>query len=362
MTLGTSAFAAFDRVTVYVGGEKIKSDVTARVVNERTMLPLRAVFEAIGAEVGYDGATQTITATKGDTVVKLVVGSKVMTVNDEEIELDVAPYIEKDRTLVPVRACAEAFKLKVDWFGDVNTVRVRKEVDVIESITKGEAFAKMTYNENGNDSLLETGNGAWKKYIYDENENLQYWEDSNGEYERFTYNNFGDVIKEEINKDGMQCTMLCEYDENGNEIYRGIEGYNDWAKTEFDDRNNPVYEEFADGSWTKAQYDDDNNLTYIEYSDGTWTKVEYDDAGNETDAEFSDGFWQKTTYDENGNETYVEFSDGDWRKFEYDDAGNLVFESNSGGAWEKFTYDENGRLRKTEDSENRVATYITVIK
>ena len=53
-------------IKIVVGGEELKTDVKPTVIEGRTMLPVRAVFEAIGAKVEYDGNTKTVTATKRD--------------------------------------------------------------------------------------------------------------------------------------------------------------------------------------------------------------------------------------------------------------------------------------------------------
>ena len=332
-----------ERVTVYVGGEKIQPDVTAKIVNSRTMLPLRAVFEAIGAKVSYEEETETVTAEKDGTVVKLVIGSDIMTVNGEEKKLDVVAYTENDRTMVPVRACSEAFNLQVDWFDDINTVRVRQTVSVIKTVVDSTGgMATWQYDENGNETYLENLNGYWKKSVYDENECLVSWEDVNDEYTINTYNEFGDLIREEVKgENGIVLTYLYEYDENGNNTYLTIEGYDQY--------------------WTKYEYDEKNNMTYMEMYDGTWEKYTYDSANNLVYAEDSDGVWIKYTYDENGNNTYVENSDGQWIKWTYDEKGNMTYEEESSGAWLTFSYDENGNKISAE-SDDMFYTYEPVIK
>ena len=82
LSLSTTAFA--DRpIKVLVGGEELITDVAAIAINGRTMLPLRAVFESIGATVNYVAAEQKVIATKGDRTVEFVIGSNVMKVNGE---------------------------------------------------------------------------------------------------------------------------------------------------------------------------------------------------------------------------------------------------------------------------------------
>ncbi|MGM9551188.1 MAG: copper amine oxidase N-terminal domain-containing protein [Clostridia bacterium] len=92
------------------------------IQNNRTLVPLRAISEAYGAEVEWDGETQTIIITKDETVIVMQIGSEKAYVNDEEVTLDVAPKMVKYRTLVPLRFISEAFGFKVEWDQESLTV------------------------------------------------------------------------------------------------------------------------------------------------------------------------------------------------------------------------------------------------
>ena len=89
LTLFMSALAAEPPIRIVVGGEPLETDVNPMIVEGRTMLPVRAVFEAIGANVSWDGDTRTVTAQKGDTTVTLQIDSKRMGINGEGKTLDV---------------------------------------------------------------------------------------------------------------------------------------------------------------------------------------------------------------------------------------------------------------------------------
>ena len=101
-------------------------DVPAQLIDNRTMVPLRAIFEALGASVEWDGDTKTVTSVKGDTTVKLTVGENKLTVNGTEKALDVPGQIVENRTLVPVRAISEAFGCEVGWDAETRTVTITK--------------------------------------------------------------------------------------------------------------------------------------------------------------------------------------------------------------------------------------------
>lgn len=90
--------------------------------NSRTMVPVRKIFETLGAQVSWDGATRTVTATKGDITVKLEIDNPVAHRNGLAIALDQPPIISHDRTLVPLRFSGEALNSKVEWFGESRTV------------------------------------------------------------------------------------------------------------------------------------------------------------------------------------------------------------------------------------------------
>lgn len=102
-------------IKVFYEGEKIAFDVPPQIINGRTMVPLRAIFETMGADIEWDDATKTVTATRGDRVIRLTVGSDVAYVNGEAVTLDVPSQIVDSRTLVPVRFIAEAFGCMVQW-------------------------------------------------------------------------------------------------------------------------------------------------------------------------------------------------------------------------------------------------------
>lgn len=109
-------------ISVFLNGNEIIFDQPPVIQNGRTLVPLRAIFEALGATVDWDGNTRTVTATKGDTIVKITIGDNKLYKNGKVIELDVPAQIINDRTLVPVRAVSEAFDCKVDWDGETKTV------------------------------------------------------------------------------------------------------------------------------------------------------------------------------------------------------------------------------------------------
>lgn len=116
-------------ITVIVDGVAVNFDVPPQIINDRTMVPVRAIFEALGATVEWDDATKTVTATKEEAVVSLTINTNIIKVNDTEKTIDVPAMIVNDRTLVPVRAISEAFECTVEWDQETYTVTVTSAVE-----------------------------------------------------------------------------------------------------------------------------------------------------------------------------------------------------------------------------------------
>ncbi len=113
-----------NRIGVSVDGNPLSFDVPPFLERDRTYVPVRAIFEALGAQVSWDGATRTVTAQKGTQEIKMEIGCKEIAVNGSAIVLDVAPQIVNDRTMVPARAVSECFGFTVGWDGKSKTVTI----------------------------------------------------------------------------------------------------------------------------------------------------------------------------------------------------------------------------------------------
>ena len=124
--MSTSTALADENITVMLNGQAMDFDVAPIIQNDRVLVPMRAIFEELHCSVDYtdiDGR-QIITAKNDGNTIGLEIGSNEMTVNDEKVSLDTAPVITDDRTLVPLRAVSEALDCNVDWNGDTKTVTI----------------------------------------------------------------------------------------------------------------------------------------------------------------------------------------------------------------------------------------------
>jgi len=120
-TLSSVGFA--QGIAVNIDGHPVNfSDTTPREVNGRVLVPLRGVFENLGANVDWNSSTQTVDANKGDTSVRLQIGNSMATVNGKNVYLDVPPRIIGGSTMVPLRFVSESLGADVDWQAQNRTV------------------------------------------------------------------------------------------------------------------------------------------------------------------------------------------------------------------------------------------------
>jgi len=121
---------ASNDVAVQINGEPVQFDVPAQIIGDRTMVPMRKIFETFNAQIEWFGETQVIMATRGSVIIVMQIGEPTMNVNDiftgeaKEITLDVPPCIVGDRTLVPVRAISESLGMDVKWDDLTRTVLI----------------------------------------------------------------------------------------------------------------------------------------------------------------------------------------------------------------------------------------------
>lgn len=116
-------FEVKNPIRVTLNGEEIAfTDCEPVMREDRVLVPLRAIFTALGAQVEWDDATQTVTSIKDGMTVKMTIGDSIMYKNGTAEEIDVPAQLIGERTLVPVRAVAQSFGALVDWDDYTQTV------------------------------------------------------------------------------------------------------------------------------------------------------------------------------------------------------------------------------------------------
>lgn len=117
----------FKHPVVFLNGEKVRfPDAYPIIVNDRTMIPIRAVFEKAGASVNWDGEERRITVSLDVLSVSMKIDDTNITVNGAVFETDMAPILVNDRTYIPLRAFSEGLGMKVLWDGENYTVNITK--------------------------------------------------------------------------------------------------------------------------------------------------------------------------------------------------------------------------------------------
>lgn len=111
-----------DGIRVTLDGRVLGFDQPPVNVSGRVLVPLRAIFQEMGAVIQWDQSTHTVTATKGTHTIILTIGSPTATVDGVKVTLDVPGKLINNRTMVPVRFIAQGFSAKVDWSQDTQTV------------------------------------------------------------------------------------------------------------------------------------------------------------------------------------------------------------------------------------------------
>ena len=114
-------------IKLTVNGTEVVCDVPPQIVDDRTLVPMRAALEALNASLLWDESTSTVHAQGPDgTIVSLQIGSDKLFTPDGVITLDVPARIIGDRTMVPIRAIAESLKCEVQWLPDAREVSIYK--------------------------------------------------------------------------------------------------------------------------------------------------------------------------------------------------------------------------------------------
>ncbi|MBO5930246.1 MAG: copper amine oxidase N-terminal domain-containing protein [Clostridia bacterium] len=146
---GIPCFAAAP-ITVTLDYAEIPFVQPPMIQNDRTLVPVRAVFEAMGAMVEWNEETKTITSVLDDTAVIMTLDSTTMLVNDAQKTLDCAPQLIDGSTFVPARAVAESFGYIVEWDGINRSVCILSPA-FLEKTNSAEVFSseKTLTGENG---------------------------------------------------------------------------------------------------------------------------------------------------------------------------------------------------------------------
>lgn len=136
-------------IDLIVDGSQLELDVEPQVVQQRTLVPLRAIFEKLGATVTWDQPTLTARATKGNNTVQITLNNSTAYINGTATTLDVPAMAVNGRTLVPVRFVSEALGADVWWEGETSTVYVATTTNYDGYTLAPETIYSTSAEENG---------------------------------------------------------------------------------------------------------------------------------------------------------------------------------------------------------------------
>lgn len=127
----SAVVSANDDIRIYKDGRRLMFDVPPQISEDYTFVPMRAVFEAFGMTVDWNGDTRTVTAQGNGNTITMTVGDNCISKNGSKTQLDVSVHIEGNRTLVPVRAVSESLECEVKWDGDERKVNIISSPDKV---------------------------------------------------------------------------------------------------------------------------------------------------------------------------------------------------------------------------------------
>ena len=158
MALSALPASGAEEIPVYVDGEKLIYDQPPVIKENRTLVPMRVIFEALDASVEWDSKEKKVTASWKDDGLELIIGEdEIKLASGKVIELDVPAQIINSRTMVPLRAVSEAMGKDVTWDPDARAIYIEK------NFTPMDVFR--FFNELGyiDESYLENGLGDFKE-------------------------------------------------------------------------------------------------------------------------------------------------------------------------------------------------------
>lgn len=132
-------------VPVFIKDKEVKFDVPPVIKYGRTLIPVRAITNALGADVEWDAETKTVTVSKAvydsvygvsTTVVTLKLDSDIILVNGKEAKIDVPAQLVNNRTMVPIRFIAQALNQEVEYDAETGAVIIEDEEDEDADVDK----------------------------------------------------------------------------------------------------------------------------------------------------------------------------------------------------------------------------------
>lgn len=118
-------------IKVVLNDKALHFDVNPTIVNGRTLVPVREIFEALDSKVSWDEKSKTVIATKGDTYISLTIDSNYGVKNGEKIQLEIPAKIIDGKTMVPLRFIGESLDATILWDDKTKTISIESLETII---------------------------------------------------------------------------------------------------------------------------------------------------------------------------------------------------------------------------------------
>jgi len=141
-------------IKVYMDNKELQMDVAPIIESGRTLVPIRAISEAVGADVSWDSSTQTVTISTSDKDISLKINSTSATVNNTKVAIDVPAKILSGRTLVPLRFVSESLGAKVDYNASQRAVYIKYFSDMSGTLKIGGSTTLQKASQHAADKLM----------------------------------------------------------------------------------------------------------------------------------------------------------------------------------------------------------------
>ena len=152
------SFTQSDKITIVIDGNTINTDVNPVVIDGRTLVPIRVVSENLGAKVNWNAETKEVKLdfTELGASVKMKIDSKEYDVNGEVGIMEVAPKMIDGRTMVPIRFISEELGFSVEWDSNTKTVNISPEYAIPEEVEKAALVLENAIAENYSEEAIIT--------------------------------------------------------------------------------------------------------------------------------------------------------------------------------------------------------------
>lgn len=145
-------------VNYSINGDGKKMDAKPFIKNDRTLVPLRFIVEAIGGEVNWDNDNRIVTVNSKGKTIELPIDSKTIKIDGNDVNIDQAAIIKGDRTFVPIRFIAENLDMVVNYINDTREIEIssfedkksENNADLTQALEENNAATNNSQKEQNN--------------------------------------------------------------------------------------------------------------------------------------------------------------------------------------------------------------------